>query len=101
VGGGSLVGAIVTGALASSKAKTVKSHCDGKTCDPEYRDEHEKATNLGIAANVFTGVAIAGVALGAVLFFVEGKPKEREKTALSVVPAWSANSAGVQLVGRF
>lgn len=100
VGGAGLVGAVVTGALASSKAATVKDHCDSTTCDPAYRDEHESATKLGVAANVLTGVAIAGVAVGAVLFFVEDRPKE-QKTAVSLVPVWSSSSAGLQLVGRF
>lgn len=45
----------------------------------QYRDEHDNATNLGLATNVLTRFAVAGATLGTVLFFVEGKPKEREK----------------------
>lgn len=53
------------------------------------------------AAIHLNGFAVVGAALGTVLFFIEGKPKEREKTGLSVVPAWSSHSAGLQLIGRF
>ena len=76
VGGLAGVGAILTGVLAQNEYDDAESNC-APTCTD---DEVSSGETLALTSTILTGVAIAGVSVGAVLWFT-AKPSERQPTA--------------------
>jgi hypothetical protein len=75
VGGAAAVGAVITGLVASSKfskADSCKPSCPDGIVNP--------IKTWAIVSDVFTGVAVVGVGVGAVLFFT-AKPSEAAASA--------------------
>jgi hypothetical protein len=65
VGGAAAIGAVVTGVVASGKFSDAEKQC--KPSCPDGTVDSIKSTAL--VSDILTGVAIAGVGVGAVLFF--------------------------------
>jgi len=61
--GAALIGtSVVTGLLASSKAKRLEQECSGKTCDPSLESVKNSAASLAVATDVLwiSGAVILG-----------------------------------------
>jgi hypothetical protein len=102
VGGAAAIGAAITGGLTMSKAKELKSDCEGNVCPPGSAGDLDSAKALGNATNALIAVAAVGVAAGVVFYFVEPRWSKNE-TAVEVAPvaAPTANGGALALVGRF
>ena len=94
-----MAGAIL-GSVALSKKNAVEEDCIDGSCPPELASERDKVKSLSISADVLFGVAVAGVATGLVLYFVEPKKREKE-TQVSLKPSAGTSSAGVVIQGSF
>ena len=88
-------GAAVTGSLALSKEKDVRSKCTGITCPESTADDIQAIQTLGPLTDVLIGVAAAGIVTGIVLFFVEGGDESSTAVALAPLPA----GGGALIVG--
>jgi tetratricopeptide (TPR) repeat protein len=80
-GGALMIGSAATGAMASSKHKTLEDKCPHNTCDSSdssLKSTQSSGQTMALITDVllFGGVAVA--ATGAVLFFLK-KPKNREQ----------------------
>jgi hypothetical protein len=83
VGGAAAIGAVVTGLVANGKFKDAE-----KTCSPRCSDDKVNSIkSMALVSDVFTGVAIVGVGVGAVLFFTA---KPSDEAAASLRPAVQA-----------
>ena len=102
VGGAAAVGAAITGGLTMSRAKDIKSDCDGNECPPTSSGDLDSAKALGNATNALIAVAAVGVAAGIVLYFVEPRwSKEERAVEVAPVAAPTADGGALALVGRF
>lgn len=105
VGGGALLGAVVTGAVALSKESEARDLCPDNKCPydestiKKVNDLKSSVRSLGITTDVLIGVGVAGAAAGALLFFFE--PKLVSGAEVNVAPAASADSAGLVVSGTF
>lgn len=73
VGGAAAIGAVVTGIVANGKFKDAE-----KTCKPNCSDGTVSSIkSMAVVSDILTGVAVAGVGVGAVLFFT-AKPASPE-----------------------
>ncbi|HEX4517294.1 MAG TPA: hypothetical protein VH054_27300 [Polyangiaceae bacterium] len=78
IGGGVFVGvAVATGFAALAEKGALGGHCDSssKTCDATGLEAVSTGASLAVATDVLGGLGLAGLALGAVLYFVGGPPK--------------------------
>jgi len=83
VGGAAAVGALITGIVANGKFKDAE-----KTCKPGCSDDKVNSIkSMAIVSDVFTGVAVVGVGVGAVLFFTA---KPSDEAAASSKPSFRA-----------
>jgi hypothetical protein len=70
VGGAAAIGAVVTGLVAKSKFDDAD-----KTCKPACSDGTVSSIkSMALVSDILTGVAVAGVGVGAVLFFTAKSP---------------------------
>jgi len=100
VGGAALIGTIITGSMATSRADDVKSRCDGNDCPPSVESDLESTRALGNAATALTVVAGVGIAAAVVLFFVEpGLGETAPSAAVGVTPL--PGGAAMTVGGRF
>lgn len=99
VGGAAAVGTAVAGGVALSRGNDLRDDCPNDVCPTSLEDEGEAVRKLNITTNVLMGVAIAGVATGVVLYFVE--PGLHEEQAVAVVPYGTSDGAGLAVGGRF
>jgi hypothetical protein len=72
VGGAAAIAAVITGIVAEGKYKDAENSCKAKGC-PDSTVNSIKS--MAIVSDVFTGVAVVGVGVGAVLFFT-AKPSD-------------------------
>ncbi|MCP4678020.1 MAG: tetratricopeptide repeat protein [Deltaproteobacteria bacterium] len=103
VGGGALIGSVITGSLAISKKNDILDKCPNNECPASEKDaiddDRSKVRALGITTDVLIGTAIAGAAAGTLLFFFE--PKLMSGNEVSVSPTASSDFAGISLSGKF
>ncbi len=103
VGGGALIGSVITGSLAVSKKNDILDKCPNNECPASEKDaiDDDRSTvrALGITTDVLIGTAIAGAAAGTLLFFFE--PKLLSGNEISVGPTASGHGAGITLSGKF
>ncbi len=79
VGGAAAIGAVVTGLVAQSKFNDAE-----KSCKPNCSDGTVSSIeSMALVSDILTGVAVAGVGVGAVLFFT-AKPASSELAASPV-----------------
>lgn len=90
VAGGSLVTAIVLGALSKSSSNNAE---DISLTYDEAKAHHDKATRRALGANIMFGVAGAAAITSGVLFYLGYRGKEKARTRVSV----AAGPTGVLL----
>ncbi len=103
VGGGALIGSIITGSVAVSKKNDIEDKCPNNEC-PEseiasINKDIDAKKNLSLTSDILTGVAIAGAAAGTLLFFFE--PKWMSNNEIAVSSAVSPDGAGLFVSGKF
>jgi hypothetical protein len=97
--GAALLGtSLVTGLMASSKAKRLESECSGKVCDPGLEDVKNSAASLAVATDVLwiSGALILGA--GVTLFVLDHRSAPFET---AVQAGCFDSGCGVQASGRF
>jgi len=95
------------GILSLSDVSTLKNHCTGDVCGPQYQSTLSSAKTLGWVSTVAFGVGVAGIGAGVVLLLLkphapaDAHPADGGASAWSpsVTPFIGAGSAGVE--GRF
>ncbi len=98
-----VAGAVVGGALATG-AKADYDAANGREPDArKLADMREGVVTLNAVADVCFGVAVAGAAVTAILFFTrpEKKPAEPPKDSFSFVPWAIPQGGGMMAVGTF
>jgi tetratricopeptide (TPR) repeat protein len=100
LGGATGIAAIVTGSVQLSMTADLKEQCSDQGCDSSLEDEKNKAYNLGIATDVLIAVAATGIALGTILYFVEGK-KRSDGSEIAITPSMNPNGAGLVFTHTF
>jgi tetratricopeptide (TPR) repeat protein len=86
IGGAAAIGAVITGIAAQARFNKAKSQCK-----PDCSlDEVKAIESLALASDIFTGLAVAGAGVGAVLFFT-AKPRTSE-TGFMTAPAVRASA---------
>ncbi len=98
IGGAAAIGAGITGSLALTKEKDVRSKCNGITCPESTIDDINAIQTLGPLTDVLIGVAAAGVLAGVVAYFVEDDGESA--TTVALTPS-SAGGGVVTVGGRF
>jgi hypothetical protein len=89
----------VIGGVSMSRESELKSQCQDKHCPPSKQGEADTLETMNLTADILYGVAAAAVVTGIILFFVE--PDDEQEATVALVPAATANGAGVALGGRF
>jgi tetratricopeptide (TPR) repeat protein len=99
VGGAAAIGALVTGIVANGKFKDAE-----KTCKPNCSDSTVSSIkSMAVVSDILTGVAVAGVGVGAVLFFI-AKPASPEAGASlrpSIIAGTGPGGTKVEATWRF
>lgn len=87
----------VTGLMAMSKKSTVNERCNGSVCSsPTGKEAGDSGRTLAQVATVGLGVGVAGLAVGAALYFA-GAPRARAETAKAWEPVVDADGHGTSL----
>jgi hypothetical protein len=85
VGVAGIVVGSITGAMVFGKKGDVDDNCNGNVCNQDGKDAADSAQTLGLVSTIGFGVGAAGLALGAVLFFLA--PDEVEGDGVGLSPA--------------
>jgi tetratricopeptide (TPR) repeat protein len=105
VGVGAGIGAIVTHVVANKEQEKIDDLCPGGQCPDEYLagalDRQETVDNMRITTKVLGGVAIAGVAAGITLFFIEPLFAPQAEVDVAVIPTAGEDTAGLLVIGTF
>jgi tetratricopeptide (TPR) repeat protein len=76
VGGAAAVGALITGIVANGKFKDAEKNCKPGCSDGTVNS----IKSMALVSDVFTGVAVVGVGVGAVLYFT-AKPSDEARAS--------------------
>jgi tetratricopeptide (TPR) repeat protein len=90
----------VAGGVAMTKENDLEKACPEQRCLESQKKEADSIKRTTIIADALYGVAAVGIVTGIVLFFVEPKKRNEEKS-LSVAPAVSPNGSGLVIERRF
>jgi hypothetical protein len=96
--GAALIGtSVITGLMASSKAKRLEQECSGKTCDPSLESVKNSAASLAVATDVLwiSGAVILGA--GVTLFVLD----HRKSESAAVQAGCFGAGCGLQASGSF
>jgi hypothetical protein len=99
VAGAATIGAVVTGAVSTSKRNDVTDECDGKDCPASLSGDFDTVHNLAVATDVLIGVAAAGAVAGVLLYIFE--PTMGSESEVTVTPTASVGGGGLAVSGRF
>jgi hypothetical protein len=83
VGAAGVVVGTIAGVIELSKASGLKAQCHGNGCPATERDDLSSTNTLANVSNVALAVGVAGVALGAVLYFTA--PRSPVQPSVGVV----------------
>jgi hypothetical protein len=99
VGGAALVGAVVTGVMAKSSADDLDAELDKDLPSrKKVEDARDSADSMAITSDVLSGLAVAGVVVGVVLWLTDDGPAEETEQAKL---EWGVGLGSAQLRGRF
>lgn len=100
LGAATLLGSVVTGTMAMSKDKEIKSNCPNNECEPDYHDILKKRNQLALTTDVLIGVGSAFTAAGIVVI-IAAKVRQKKSHELVLSPFWGSSFAGVTAKWRF
>ncbi len=98
VGAVGLVGGLVTGGIAWSKAQDLRSRCENNHCPVDDADREGPITTLTTASLVGFGIAVAGAITGTALWFTADVPSTTgslRSVGIGIAPA------GIRLTTSF
>ncbi len=98
-GAGVLVAGAVTGGLALSLDKDLKTACNGG-CPPDKQPDRDRMERLALATDVLISVG-AGVAAAGIAMVLIGNTKGETKQKVSVLPHVSSGLAAISITHEF
>jgi hypothetical protein len=99
VAGVGLVGAVVTGVMASSSADDLDAELDKDLPNRgKVNEARDSADTLALTSDILSGLAVAGVAVGVALWLTDDREPDGEAEAKL---EWRIGPGSAQLRGRF
>ena len=101
VGGGLIVGGVITGLLAKGAQSDLEDECGEMPdmCPIEFQGKRDSATSLATVTNVLWVGGAVMAALGVTLFIIESGDGDEPAVQANISPA--PGGAGMQVWGRF
>jgi hypothetical protein len=101
LGGGALVGGVITGAMALSKNSEIEDACGGTVCPPgEDSSLEDDRDRMALMTDILLPVGSVLAATGITLLIINSV-KEKESSSAKLQPVVGPGVAGLTLQGSF